>query len=55
MSANRWRRTLAARGRAGLLSRGAGGAKCKLSQAQLAELESVLEAGVGLLPRSRLG
>jgi putative transposase len=45
MSANRWRRTLAARGRAGLASRGAGGAKCKLTLAQLDELQAVLEAG----------
>jgi transposase len=45
MSANRWRRALAAGGRAGLASKGAGGAKCKLSAAQLAELEAVLEAG----------
>lgn len=37
MSANRWRRALA--------SKGAGGAKCKLSAAQLAELEAALEAG----------
>jgi transposase len=45
MSANRWRRALAAGGRGALASRGAGGAKCKLSPAQLAELEAVLEAG----------
>jgi putative transposase len=45
MSANRWRRALAAGGRAALASRGAGGAKCKLSAAQLAELEALLEAG----------
>ena len=31
MSANRWRRTLAAGGRAALASKGAGGAKCKLT------------------------
>ena len=30
-SANRWRRALAAGGRAALASRGAGGAKCKLT------------------------
>src|SRR5215470_2837902 len=35
MSANRWRRALAGGGRAALASRGAGGAKCKLSAAQL--------------------
>ena len=45
MSANRWRRALAAGGRAALASKGAGGAKCKLSPAQLAELEAVLDAG----------
>jgi transposase len=45
MSANRWRRALAAGGRAALTSRGAGGAKCKLSPARLRELESVLAAG----------
>jgi transposase len=45
MSANRWRRALAAGGRVALASRGAGGAKCRLSAAQLAELEAVLEAG----------
>jgi transposase len=45
MSANRWRRALAAGGRAALASKGAGGAKCKLTAAQLRELEAVLEAG----------
>jgi transposase len=45
MSANRWRRALAAGGLTALASKGAGGAKCKLSPAQLRELESVLEAG----------
>jgi transposase len=45
MSANRWRRALAAGGRAALASKGAGGARCKLSPAQLRELEMVLEAG----------
>src|SRR3984885_7628126 len=45
MSANRWRRALAAGGRAALASRGAGGARCKLSAAQLRELETVLDAG----------
>jgi transposase len=40
MSANRWRRALAAGGREALASKGAGGAKCKLSPAQLAELEA---------------
>jgi transposase len=45
MSVNRWRRALAAGGRAALESKGAGGAKCKLTAAQLAELEAVLDAG----------
>jgi transposase len=45
MSANRWRRVLAAGGRAALASKGAGGAKCKLTSAQLRELETVLDAG----------
>jgi putative transposase len=45
MSANRWRRALSAGGRATLASKGAGGAKCKLSPARLRELEAVLDAG----------
>ena len=45
MSANRWRRALAAGGREALATKGAGGAKCKLSTAQLAELEAALDAG----------
>ena len=45
MSANRWRRMLAAGGRAALASKGAGGARCKLTPAQLGELEAVLDAG----------
>ena len=45
MSANRWRRALAGGGRAALASKGAGGATCKLSPAQLRELEAVLDAG----------
>ena len=45
MSVNRWRRALASGGRAALASKGAGGAQCKLSPAQVAELEAVLEAG----------
>jgi len=44
MSANRWRRALAAGGRAALASKGAGGARCRLSPAQLRELATVLEA-----------
>jgi len=45
MSASRWRRALAAGGRAALVSKGAGGAKCRLSAARLRELETVLDAG----------
>jgi transposase len=45
MSANRWRRALAAGGRAALASRGAGGARCKLSSAKVRELQVVLDAG----------
>jgi transposase len=45
MSVNRWRRALASGGRQALASKGAGGAKCKLSAAQVAELEAVLDAG----------
>jgi putative transposase len=45
MSANRWRRALAAGGREALATKGAGGAKCKLTPAQLGELEAVLDAG----------
>ena len=47
MSANRWRRALAAGGRRALVSKGPGGAKCKLTQVQRTELEAVLEAGPG--------
>ncbi len=45
MSVNRWRRALAAGGREALASTGAGGAKCKLTKAQVAGLEEVLDAG----------
>ena len=45
MSANRWRRTLAVGGRAALASKGAGGARCKLTPAPLHGLEAVLNAG----------
>ena len=45
MSANRWRRALAAGGRAALASKGPGGGPCKLTPAQVRELEAVLEAG----------
>jgi len=47
MSVNRWRRALASGGRAALASRGAGGAKCKLSASQLRELATLLDAGPG--------
>lgn len=45
MSVNRWRRSLAAGGRAALASKGAGGARCKLSPVRVRELEAVPEAG----------
>ncbi|MEV8321294.1 winged helix-turn-helix domain-containing protein [Streptomyces sp. NPDC059900] len=45
MSANRWRRALASGGRHALVSKGPGGARCKLSAGQLHCLEAVLEAG----------
>ena len=45
MPANRWRRALAGGGRAALASKGAAGAKSKLTGLQLRELEAVLEAG----------
>jgi putative transposase len=45
MSANRWRRALATGGRAALASKGAGGARCKLTPAQLDELEAVPDDG----------
>jgi hypothetical protein len=44
MSANRWRRALAAGGRQALASKGWGGSKCKLTPARLGELETVLGA-----------
>ena len=46
MSANRWRRALAPGGRAALTSKGPGDARCKLSPAQLRELQVVLDAGL---------
>jgi putative transposase len=49
MSANRWRRALAAGGRAALASKGTGGARCKLTRAHLDELAAVLEAGPAAL------
>ena len=45
MSANRWRRALACGGREALASKGAAGAQCKVTPAQVAELEAVLEEG----------
>src|SRR5947208_13600059 len=45
MSANRWRRASAAGGRPAPASKGPGGACCKLTPAQLRELETVLDAG----------
>src|SRR3954454_8746206 len=45
MSANRWRHTLSAGGRWALASRGAGGARCRLSPTQLDELQVLLDAG----------
>jgi transposase len=45
MPANRWRRALAAGGRAALMSKGPGGGPCKLSPGQVRELAAVLEAG----------
>src|SRR5215469_6510057 len=45
MSANRWRRALAAGGRVALASKGPGGARCKLTLAQLRELQTVLDGG----------
>src|SRR3954449_12516733 len=45
MSANRWRRALAAGGRPALASKGPGGARCRLTPAQLDELQVLLDAG----------
>jgi len=45
MSANRWRRALASGGRQALVSKGPGGARCKLDARQLRVLEAVLDAG----------
>src|SRR3954465_13364594 len=47
MSANRWRRALADGGRPALASKGAGGVHCRLSPAQLEELQVLLDAGPG--------
>src|SRR4051812_11657724 len=45
MSVNRWRRALGAGGRAALASKGPGGARCRLSPAQLGQLPALLDAG----------
>src|SRR5947209_20042041 len=45
MSANRGRRALVAGGRPALASKGPGGARCRLSRAQLEELQMLLDAG----------
>ena len=45
ISVNRWRRALASGGREALASKGAAGMQCKLTEAQVAELEAVLEEG----------
>jgi transposase len=45
MSANRWHRAFDQGGTEALMSRGPGGARCKLTAAQRAELEQALAAG----------
>jgi transposase len=45
MSVSRWRRAFDAGGLDALASKGAGGATCKLTDAQLDELQAVLDAG----------
>src|SRR3954449_11856145 len=45
MSANRWRRALAAGGLPALTSKDLGGARCRLSPAQFDELQALLDAG----------
>ena len=45
MSANRWHRALTAGGRPALASKGAGGARCRLTPVQLEELQALLAAG----------
>jgi len=47
MSVNRWRRALAAGGRAALASKGAGGARCKLSPARVRERLDAELVGIG--------
>jgi len=45
MSANRWRHAFDAGGREALLSKGPGGEKCKLTEAQLERLRAALDEG----------
>jgi transposase len=45
MSANRWRRGLVDGGRPALASKGAAGARCRLTPTQLEELQVLLDAG----------
>ena len=45
MSANRWHRAFDTGGVEALASRGPGGARCKLTEPQLAELEAMLDQG----------
>src|SRR3954469_14114078 len=45
MSVNRWRHALAVGGGPALASKGAGGARCRLSPAQLDELQVLLDGG----------
>jgi putative transposase len=49
MPASRWRRALAAGGRAAaaLAAKGAGGAQCKLAPGPVNDLEAVLDARAG--------
>ena len=47
MSVNRWRRALAEAAGMRWRPKGAGGAQCKLTKTQVAELEEVLDAGPG--------
>jgi transposase len=45
LTEQRWHRELVAGGRPALASKGPGGARCRLSPAQLDELQALLEAG----------
>src|SRR5262245_44749836 len=47
MPANRWRRALAAGGRAAQVRKGPGGGPCKLTGAQVRELQAVVDAAPG--------